>query len=115
MYFKATFQQASAAKAACTVEGSAAVATYSWGQVATGIEVCISSCQRRVALLVAAGDEALSRELLSYMASHPSIARYAVPDDVAFVNEIPHNATGKVSKLSLRTMFKDYKPKRSRL
>ncbi len=48
------------------------------------------------------------------MASHPSIAKYAVPDDVAFVQAIPHNATGKVSKLSLRAMFKDYKP-RSRL
>lgn len=33
-----------------------------------------------------------------------------VPDDIVFVEEIPHNATGKVSKLTLRQMFKDYKP-----
>eukprot|EP00878_Enallax_costatus_P038025 GHUV01043153.1.p1 GENE.GHUV01043153.1~~GHUV01043153.1.p1 ORF type:complete len:184 (+),score=37.62 GHUV01043153.1:68-619(+) len=61
------------------------------------------------------GSETLRSELLSYMAQHPSIARYAVPDDVAFVSEIPHTATGKVSKLSLRMMFKNYKPRRSKL
>lgn len=38
------------------------------------------------------------------------VAKYAVPDDVAFIPEIPHNATGKVSKLTLRQLFKDYKP-----
>jgi acyl-coenzyme A synthetase/AMP-(fatty) acid ligase len=44
--------------------------------------------------LFAAGDEALRRELLAYMADHPAVARYAAPDDVVFVPEIPHNATG---------------------
>jgi fatty-acyl-CoA synthase len=33
-----------------------------------------------------------------------------VPDDVVFGGEIPHNATGKVSKLTLRQMFRDYSP-----
>jgi fatty-acyl-CoA synthase len=27
---------------------------------------------------------------------------------VAFVDEIPHTATGKIQKLELRKMFKDY-------
>ncbi|WIA13606.1 hypothetical protein OEZ85_007172 [Tetradesmus obliquus] len=62
-----------------------------------------------------AGDEALKRELLAYMAEHPAVARYAAPDDVAFVPEIPHNATGKVSKLSLRMMFQHYKRPSSKL
>jgi fatty-acyl-CoA synthase len=31
-----------------------------------------------------------------------------MPDDVAFVNEIPHTATGKIQKTILRTQFKDY-------
>jgi fatty-acyl-CoA synthase len=31
-----------------------------------------------------------------------------MPDDVAFVDEIPHTATGKISKLTLRDQFKDY-------
>eukprot|EP00882_Tetradesmus_deserticola_P001881 GHRQ01002017.1.p1 GENE.GHRQ01002017.1~~GHRQ01002017.1.p1 ORF type:complete len:566 (+),score=249.76 GHRQ01002017.1:439-2136(+) len=61
------------------------------------------------------GDEALRRELLAYMAAHPAVARYAAPDDVAFVPEIPHNATGKVSKLSLRKMFQHYKRPGSKL
>lgn len=61
------------------------------------------------------GNDALRRELIAYMAKHPSIAGFAVPKDVTFVTEIPHTATGKISKLSLRQMFKDYKPKRSKL
>jgi acyl-coenzyme A synthetase/AMP-(fatty) acid ligase len=32
-----------------------------------------------------------------------------LPDDVTFVTEIPHTATGKISKLTLRAQFKDYK------
>lgn len=38
-----------------------------------------------------------------------------VPDDIVFLEEIPHNATGKVSKLTLRQMFKDHKPAQSKL
>lgn len=38
-----------------------------------------------------------------------------VPDDIIFLEEIPHNATGKVSKLTLRQMFKDYKPAQPKL
>ena len=32
-----------------------------------------------------------------------------MPDDVVFVDEIPHTATGKISKLTLREQFKDYR------
>jgi fatty-acyl-CoA synthase len=32
-----------------------------------------------------------------------------MPDDVAFVDEIRHTATGKISKLTLRDRFKDYR------
>jgi acyl-coenzyme A synthetase/AMP-(fatty) acid ligase len=32
-----------------------------------------------------------------------------MPDDVAFVDDIPHTATGKISKLQLRERFKDYR------
>lgn len=41
---------------------------------------------------------------------HDLLCIVQVPDDIVFVEEIPHNATGKVSKLTLRQMFKDYKP-----
>lgn len=43
------------------------------------------------------------------------IARWWMPDDVAFVKEIPHTATGKISKLTLRRMFQDYKASKPRL
>jgi non-ribosomal peptide synthetase component E (peptide arylation enzyme) len=31
-----------------------------------------------------------------------------MPDDVAFVADIPHTATGKMEKKRLRATFKDY-------
>jgi len=37
------------------------------------------------------------------------IAKWWTPDDVAFVEKIPLGATGKINKLALREMFKDYK------
>ena len=37
------------------------------------------------------------------------VAKWWMPDDVAFVDEIPHTATGKISKLTLRAQFKDYR------
>jgi fatty-acyl-CoA synthase len=32
-----------------------------------------------------------------------------MPDDVIFVNEIPHTATGKILKMALREQFRDYR------
>ncbi len=37
------------------------------------------------------------------------IAKWWMPDDVAFVDNIPLGATGKINKLALREKFKDYK------
>ena len=37
------------------------------------------------------------------------IPKWQTPDDVVFVDEIPHTATGKISKLQLRDRFKDHK------
>jgi len=36
------------------------------------------------------------------------VAKWWLPDDVVFVDELPHTATGKLSKLTLRQQFKDY-------
>jgi acyl-CoA synthetase (AMP-forming)/AMP-acid ligase II len=41
------------------------------------------------------------------------IARWAVPEDAVFVDELPHTATGKLSKLTLRQQFKDYHLRRA--
>ncbi len=37
------------------------------------------------------------------------IAKWWMPDDVVFVNEIPHTATGKIQKSTLREQFRDYR------
>ena len=36
------------------------------------------------------------------------VADWWIPDEVAFVDGLPHTATGKVSKLKLRKQFADY-------
>lgn len=37
------------------------------------------------------------------------VAKWWLPDDVVFVEELPHTATGKISKLTLRTQLADYR------
>ncbi len=37
------------------------------------------------------------------------VAKWWMPDDVAFVDEIPHTATGKIQKTTLRQQFGDYR------
>ena len=36
------------------------------------------------------------------------VAKWWLPDDVVFVDDLPHTATGKLSKLTLRARFKDH-------
>jgi fatty-acyl-CoA synthase len=38
-----------------------------------------------------------------------SLAKWQLPDDVIFVDELPHTATGKILKTKLRAEFKDHK------
>jgi acyl-CoA synthetase (AMP-forming)/AMP-acid ligase II len=51
--------------------------------------------------------EVTREELLSFFEGR--IAKWQIPDDVAFVSEIPHTATGKIQKLKLREQFKDHR------
>jgi acyl-CoA synthetase (AMP-forming)/AMP-acid ligase II len=37
------------------------------------------------------------------------VAKWWLPDDVVFIDEIPHTATGKISKVALRERFRDYR------
>ena len=37
------------------------------------------------------------------------VAKWWLPDDVVFVSEIPHTATGKIQKMTLREQFRDYR------
>jgi fatty-acyl-CoA synthase len=52
------------------------------------------------------GSEISREEVLAYLDG--KIAKWWMPDDVQFVDEIPHTATGKKQKMDLRERFKDY-------
>ena len=45
-------------------------------------------------------------EILKFMRG--KIAKWWMPDEVVFVDEIPHTATGKIQKTVLRERFKDF-------
>jgi fatty-acyl-CoA synthase len=53
-----------------------------------------------------AGQEVSRDELLAYLDG--KVAKWWMPDDVVFVAEIPHTATGKIQKTVLREQFKNY-------
>jgi fatty-acyl-CoA synthase len=53
------------------------------------------------------GHETTKDELIAHFTG--KIAKWWTPDDVVFVAEIPHTATGKISKLQLRQQFKEHK------
>ena len=52
------------------------------------------------------GAELSKEDVLAYLEG--KIANWWMPDDVTFVDEIPHTATGKIQKLTLREQFSDY-------
>ncbi len=54
-----------------------------------------------------AGANPTREQLLSALQGR--IAKWWMPDDVVLVEKIPLGATGKINKLALREMFKDYK------
>ena len=53
------------------------------------------------------GREPTKDDLLAFMKGR--IAKWWMPDDVVMVEEIPHTATGKIQKTTLRDMFRDYR------
>jgi 3-(methylthio)propionyl---CoA ligase len=53
------------------------------------------------------GAEVTGEELIAFYKG--KIPSWQTPDDVVFVDEIPHTATGKIYKLKLRETFKDHK------
>jgi fatty-acyl-CoA synthase len=64
--------------------------------------------ERPLLVIVPKPDADLTRDkVLAFMTGR--IAKWWMPDDVVFVEEIPHTATGKISKLTLRERFRDYR------
>ena len=52
------------------------------------------------------GQSATKQEILGFLEG--KIAKWWMPDDIVFVAAIPHTATGKIQKITLREQFKDY-------
>ncbi len=53
------------------------------------------------------GKEVTGEQVLDYLKG--KIAKWWMPDDVQFVAEIPHTATGKIQKTALRDQFASYR------
>ena len=63
--------------------------------------------ERPLLVVVPSAVGAVTREeLLGWFKD--KVAKWWIPDDVAFVDELPHTATGKISKRNLRERFSDY-------
>jgi len=65
--------------------------------------------QERPLLIVVkkAGKETTRDELLKFLDG--KVAKWWLPDDVVFVDELPHTATGKLQKMKLREAFRNYR------
>ena len=63
----------------------------------------------RPLLLVVRRDGArlTKKQMISYFTG--KVAKWWIPDDVIFVDELPHTATGKLLKTKLRDDFKNHK------
>ncbi|MEX0960478.1 MAG: AMP-binding protein, partial [Burkholderiales bacterium] len=64
--------------------------------------------ERPLLIVVKRKDAELTREeLLKFFEG--KVAKWWIPDDVVFVDQLPHTATGKLLKTKLREDFRDYK------
>jgi 3-(methylthio)propionyl---CoA ligase len=64
--------------------------------------------ERPLLIVVKRADAELGKEaMLKFYEG--KIAKWWLPDDVVFVDELPHTATGKLSKRTLREQFKEYR------
>jgi fatty-acyl-CoA synthase len=68
-----------------------------------------SKWQERPLMIVVrkSGQDASKEHILSFLDG--KIAKWWTPDDVVFVDSLPHGATGKLQKMTLREQFKDYR------
>lgn len=53
------------------------------------------------------GEKASKDDILEFLKT--KVAKWWLPDDVVFVDALPHTATGKLAKAELRKQFADYK------
>ena len=66
--------------------------------------------ERPILLIVRKPDAAVSEaDIVDYLKD--KVAKWWLPDEVVFVDELPHTATGKILKRQIRDDYKDYKLK----
>ena len=53
------------------------------------------------------GSTVSESEIMAHLAGH--VAKWWLPDEIHFVDELPHTATGKLLKTELRKRYKDFK------
>ncbi|MCA0368954.1 MAG: long-chain-fatty-acid--CoA ligase [Proteobacteria bacterium] len=64
--------------------------------------------ERPLLVVVRKPEKTVGREeMLAFMEG--KVAKWWMPDDVVFVDEIPHTATGKIQKITLRERFRDHR------
>jgi len=64
--------------------------------------------ERPLLLVIRTADgEASEKDILEFMDG--KIAKWWMPDEVVFVDELPYTATGKIHKLKIREQFADFK------
>jgi fatty-acyl-CoA synthase len=73
------------------------------------IGIAHAKWQERPLLIVVRkeGRDVSREEMLAFLDG--KIAKWWMPDDVAFVDQLPHTATGKLQKMKLREQFRDYR------
>jgi fatty-acyl-CoA synthase len=47
------------------------------------------------------------QQILDHLEGH--VAKWWLPDEILFVESLPHTATGKLLKTALREQYRDYK------
>jgi fatty-acyl-CoA synthase len=77
-------------------------------QEAAVIGVAHSRWQERPLLLIVPKTDAqpTREDILAFMSG--KVAKWWMPDDVVFVDALPHTATGKLQKLKLREQFRSH-------
>ena len=53
------------------------------------------------------GSDVTPQAILAHLADH--VAKWWLPDEIVFVDSLPHTATGKLMKTAIREQYKDYK------
>ena len=72
------------------------------------LEALLGRCERPLLIVVRKDGQEVTREqLLDFM--RDKIAKWWLPDDVVFVDSLPHTATGKLLKTRLREEFGSHK------